>query len=97
MIEPPQQLTFSSLDLHPSDGVVRNRIQFHGCHVNGVLIATNYCCETIWIHQLSHELRLDMNAQSCVTIKTPLNYLKNYFFTIKQNTLKYIGILYKRK
>jgi hypothetical protein len=34
MIEPPQKLTFSSLDLHPSHGVVRNKIQFHDYHVN---------------------------------------------------------------
>jgi hypothetical protein len=34
MIKPPQQFTFPPLALHPSHGVVKNKIQFHGRHVN---------------------------------------------------------------
>jgi len=64
MIKPPQQLTFSSLALQPSHGVVENKIQFHGCGVNlnidcyQIVVRPygfiDYCMNTKTTHECPH-------------------------------------------
>jgi hypothetical protein len=53
----------------------QNSISLLSCECEYWSLA-NYCCEYVWIHRLLHELGLNMSAQSCVTIRAPLNFLR---------------------